>query len=288
MAARYTTLISAAELNACLTDVLVFDCRHDLFDHAKGAAQYAAGHIPGARFVNVETELAGNKTGRNGRHPLPDRDAFAAQLRSWSVEPDSQLVVYDDAGGAMAARLWWMARWAGIETVAVLDGGVAAWVGAGFALSTGVPKPAQGRFTAGAALEEPVAVTAIEKLVAAGRSATAPVIVDARARARYAGETEPIDPKAGHIPGALNRPYADNLNPQGRFKSAVELKGEFEALLDKTPAGAVIHQCGSGITAAHNLLAMKIAGLHGSKLYAGSWSEWCSDPRHPVAIGATP
>ncbi|OZI33839.1 sulfurtransferase [Bordetella genomosp. 10] len=283
------TLISASELSARLgdPDVRVFDLRHDLMDHAAGRRQYEQSHIAGARYLDNETELAAPRTGRNGRHPLPDRAALAALLASHGVAPDTLVVAYDASGGQFAAHLWWMLRWLGHDRVAVLDGGWQAWSAAGLAVESGPgPRPAPVSAGAGApllreALTEPVDADTVLANIAQPSF----TVLDARAAARYRGEMEPIDPAAGHIPGALNRPNTDNLAADGRFKSPQELRKEFEAVLGKRAPGAIVHQCGSGITASHNLLAMEVAGLQGSRLYPGSWSEWVSDPSRPQAKG---
>ncbi|OWT70178.1 MULTISPECIES: sulfurtransferase [unclassified Achromobacter] len=288
------TLISASELAARLgdADLRLFDLRHDLMDHAAGRRQYEQSHITGARYLDNETELAAPRTGKNGRHPLPDRAALAALLSSHGVTPSTLVVAYDASGGQFAAHLWWMLRWLGHDRVAVLDGGWQAWSAAGLAVESGAGpqradigqgtgKEAGGNLTPRQALTEPVdAATVLANI--AQPSFT---VLDARAAARYRGEMEPIDPVAGHIPGALNRPNTDNLAADGRFKSPQELRKEFEAVLGKRAPAAIVHQCGSGITASHNLLAMEVAGLSGSRLYPGSWSEWVSDASRPQAKG---
>ena len=277
-------LISADELAAILDQCVVVDCRHELTNPHAGAAAYALGHIPGAHFLDQDSDLAGPKNGRNGRHPLPERDALAARLQGLGLSRGRTLVAYDGINGMFAARLWWLARWLGHEQVAVLDGGLQAWTGAGFPVTSEVPPRVPGNFTSGAASMPAVTAADIE----ANLSAPAFVVVDARAPERYRGEAEPIDPVAGHIPGAVNRFVGTNLRPDGRFKPAPVLRAEFDALLaGRSPAGFV-HQCGSGVTACHNLLAMAAAGLAGGALYAGSWSEWCSDPSRPVATGPNP
>lgn len=280
------TLITAADLAARLggPDVLVFDVRHDLADHAAGRRAYEAGHIPGARYLDHETELAAPRTGRNGRHPLPARGEFAALMAAHGVTPRTLVAAYDASGGMYAAHLWWMLRWMGHERVAVLDGGWQAWQAAGLPVSA-EPAPAvePGKpAEPGSSLADTVDADA----VLANISRPSFTVIDARAANRYRGEVEPMDPVAGHIPGALNRPNGENLRQDGRFKPAETLRAEFLALLDGRDPAAIVHQCGSGITACHNLLSMEIAGLGGSRLYPGSWSEWCSDPSRPVAKGA--
>ena len=277
----YRSLISAAELQALVADaapLVVLDCSFDLADPGAGERAYAAGHLPDALYVHLERDLSGTKTGANGRHPLPERTALAQRAGAWGVAPSVQAVCYDNQGMPQAARAWWLLRWLGHEAVAVLDGGPAAWVAAGGSLTR----------EAGVARRQPPypalppampAVEAAELLAGLGRRP----VLDARAAERYRGETEPLDPVAGHIPGALNRFFKNNLQADGRFKPAAMLRAEFEAL--HTTPSQLVHQCGSGVTACHNLLAMEHAGLAGSALYPGSWSEWCADPARPVARG---
>ncbi|WP_151449077.1 sulfurtransferase [Lacisediminimonas profundi] len=277
------TLIGAAELAAHLQDPdwVVLDCRHDLGDPQTGRRAWEAGHIPTAQYVDIETELSDKSPGPNGefrgRHPLPSPEAFIATLRRWGVNPQSQVVAYDAQGGMFAARLWWMLRWVGHEAVAVLDGGLAAWTASGKPLSTDAGTRPAGTITIRPSLAR--TVNASELLAASSLT-----IIDARAPDRFRGENETLDPVGGHIPGARNRFFKDNLDAAGRFRPASELRAEFSALLG-TPALTVM-QCGSGVTACHNLLAMEVAGLAGAALYPGSWSEWCADPQRPVATGA--
>ena len=280
----WTTLISADELAGAIDHCTVIDTRHDLLDPAVGPAAYEAGHIPGASFLHQDHDLAGAKTGRNGRHPLPEREALAAKLRAAGLARGRQLVAYDAQGGMFAVRLWWLARWLGHAQVAVLDGGIEAWTRAGFPLSAEAPAKRQGDFAIGESLVAEVdAGTVLANVAQRGR-----MVVDARAPERYRGEVEPLDPVAGHIPGAVNRPFQQNLRPDGRFKPAQVLRQEFDALLGGRPPESLIHHCGSGVTACHNLLAMELAGLPGGALYPGSWSEWCADPSRPVALGGQP
>ena len=282
----HTTLISATNLRAHLADPQwkIFDVRHDLFDLEAGRRAFNTGHIPGAQFASIDDDLSGAKTGRNGRHPLPPRDAMIERFRAWGIGNDTQIVAYDAHGGQFAARLWWLARWLGHRTAAVLDGGWPAWLAADGPVSTDIPVRGRGHFDAGDSL---VGVVDTRRVLA-GLSGRDPLLVDARLPERYRGETEPIDPVAGHIPGALNRPWTQNLTADQRFRPASELRAEFLALSDAVPPASVAHQCGSGVTACHNVLAMEIAGLPGSQLYSGSWSEWIADPSRPVATGATP
>ncbi|QJD99310.1 sulfurtransferase [Massilia forsythiae] len=283
----YTTLISAANLAANADDAnwVVLDCRHDLADLAAGRAAYAAGHLPHAQFADVESALSGEKKAADGafrgRHPLPERDAFIERLRDWGIDDDTQVVAYDAHGGMFAARLWWMLRWVGHEAVAVLDGGLPAWQAAGYASSLDQPAPrARGSIGARAAL---VSTLDVREVLGALQDGSR-TIVDARAPDRFRGENETIDPVGGHIPGAKNRFFKDNLQADGRFKTAQQLKQELDGAVGD-PARAVM-QCGSGVTACHNLLALEVAGLPGAALYPGSWSEWSADPARPVATGA--
>jgi thiosulfate/3-mercaptopyruvate sulfurtransferase len=277
------TLVSVAQLRERLDDsaLVVFDCRHDLMQPDAGEQAYRRGHVPGARFAHSDRDLSGPKTGRNGRHPLPEPAAFTAWLEANGVDASKQVVAYDHAGGASATRLWWMLRcWLGHRAAAVLDGGWDAWVAAGAPVASEIPTPAPTRFDAA---PRPASVDVAFILAHLGDPSI--MVLDARAPERYRGETEPLDPVAGHIPGALNRLYKNNLDASGRFKSREALRGEFQALLGTREATQIVHQCGSGVSACHNILAMEVAGLSGSRLYPGSWSEWCADPSRPVARG---
>ena len=278
----FTTLITAAQLRDLLStnaDVVVLDTSFDLADTGAGKRSHREGHLPGARYVHLDDDLSGPKTGRNGRHPLPSREAFAATAGRLGIGPATQVVAYDRQGGVYAARAWWMLRWLGHRAAAVLDGGLAAWQAAGGALESGaVDGPAAPPYPLG----EPL-VRTIDAATLARRLGTA-ALIDARAPERYRGEVEPIDALAGHIPGAHNRFHKENLLADGRFKPPGELRAAFAALAGADPS-RVVHQCGSGVTACHNLLAMETAGLEGSALYPGSWSEWSSDPARPIAKG---
>lgn len=285
---RYTTLIDAATLAQHIRDAhwVLLDCRHDLANPDAGQAAYAAGHLPGAYFAAMETALSDHGVNPDGsfrgRHPLPTREAFAKQLREWGINNDSQVIAYDAQGGMFAARLWWMLRWMGHHHVAVLDGGIGAWQAAGHALETEVPAAHAGHF-----VERPALVATVDAgQVLANITSREHVLVDARANDRYRGENETIDPVGGHIPGAVNRFFKDNLLADGRFKPAAQLAQEWRDLI-KEPTQAIM-QCGSGVTACHNLLALEVAGLSGAKLYPGSWSEWCANPARPVATGPQP
>ncbi|MES2537194.1 MAG: sulfurtransferase [Pseudomonadota bacterium] len=285
---RHATLISAAELasHALDPDWVVIDCRHDLANTAAGRAAYEAGHIPNAVFADMDADLSSKLPGPNGefrgRHPLPARDAFIDTLRSWGVNQDSQVIAYDAQGGMYAARLWWMLRWIGHEAVAVLDGGLPAWRAEGGPLVSEPAARARGNIIERAPVVS--TVSAGELLADLSQPQPARIVIDARANDRFRGENETLDPVGGHIPGAKNRFFKDNLQSDGRFKPAAQLRADFSALIAR-PESAVM-QCGSGVTACHNLLAMEVAGLPGAALYPGSWSEWCADPSRPVATGA--
>jgi len=264
--------------------LLVLDCSFELTDHAAGRRAYDAGHIPGARYVNLEQALSSAKTGLNGRHPLPTRETFTGTMAALGASDDTQVIAYDNAGGMYAARLWWMLRWAGHRAVAVLDGGLTAWKSAGQPLETAEPPaPAAGSFT----LRSPLVASVDYAQVQANISSGDKLVLDARAPDRFRGENETLDPIGGHIPGARNRLFKDNLDPGGRFKSPAMLRQEFDAVTGGLPANRLIAQCGSGVTACHNLLAMEVAGLQGAALYPGSWSEWSAQPGAPIATGAT-
>jgi thiosulfate/3-mercaptopyruvate sulfurtransferase len=291
MPARFTTLISAAELQALLASdqaCMVFDCSCDLMQPEMGPAQYDAAHIAGALYAHLDNNLSakGDRavTGAasGGRHPLPARAAFAQWLGSVGFANGMQAVVYDRQGANYCGRLWWMLKWLGHDNVAVLDGGFQAWQFAGGAIASGAEAAAPATtFAVTDALVPLVDVDTVARRLGQADQH----IVDARGAPRFRGETEPIDPVAGHIPGALNRPFTLNLGADGRFKDAATLHAEFTALLGQRRPADVVHHCGSGVSAVPNLLAMHIAGLGGSALFAGSWSEWCSDPARPVAKG---
>ncbi|MFV0662603.1 sulfurtransferase [Denitromonas sp.] len=260
---------------------VVVDCRHDLGNPDFGRAAYAKGHIPGAHFLHMDEELSGPRTGRNGRHPLPDPDALAQRLGELGIDRDTQIVAYDDGGGMYAARLWWLLNWLGHRDVAVLDGGFQAWCSAGGPLTQ---TPAATTATRFDAQHRPLAVDV--NYVDTHKSSEDMLLIDARSPDRFRGENETIDPVGGHIPGAINRFFKDNLGHDGRFKPAEQLRREFTTLLAGRAPQQVVHQCGSGVTACHNLLAMEVAGLPGGRLYPGSWSEWCADTGRAVARGA--
>lgn len=289
----FTTLISVADLHTLFAQsaipLRVFDCTCDLMNPSVGEAQFAHSHLPGAQYADLNRDLS-THSGRvadasaasGGRHPLPTREAFAQWLSHHGVDAQTQVVVYDRNGVNYAGRLWWMLKWCGHEAVAVLDGGLQAWQAAGHALHSGpapTPTAAAQPFVCQAPLASLVDTATVLRQV--GRAA----VLDARAAPRFRGEVEPLDPIAGHIPGALNRPFTHNMGPDGRFKPAEELRTEFMTLLAGRDPNSVIHHCGSGVSAVPNLLAMELAGLGRQALYAGSWSEWSRTPGLPVAQG---
>jgi len=282
----FDTLISADELAAAQKSgapLMVLDCSFELTDPQAGQRAYDSGHLPGARYVHLDQVLSTAKTGRNGRHPLPSRETFAAAMAALGLDADMQVVAYDNAGGMYAARLWWMLRWAGHPAVAVLDGGIAAWKAAGHALSQDAPgAPAPGSFR----LKPSLVTTVSYDEVKANIDSAERLVLDARAPDRFRGENETMDPIGGHIPGARNRLFKDNLGADGRFKPAAQLRQEFDAITGGRPAAQLVNQCGSGVTACHNLLAMEVAVLRGAALYPGSWSEWSAQPGAPIATGA--
>ncbi len=290
MNTMFTTLISAQQLQDLMASgrpLMVFDCSFDLSSPTTGEQQYAQAHIPGSVYAHLDRDLS-DKTGAadaasGGRHPLPSREKFAAWLRSVGFSSDMQAVVVDRQGANYCGRLWWMLKWCGHEAVAVLDGGLQAWQAAGGAVASGAdttPRPA-GHF----GLSSPCAklVTAQQLNQQLGHPDQA--VLDARAAPRFRGEVEPLDPVAGHIPGALNRPFGLNIGVDGRFKPAAQLRQEFETLLAGRDPATVVHHCGSGVSAIPNLLGMEIAGLGRAALFAGSWSEWCNTPGLPLAQG---
>jgi thiosulfate/3-mercaptopyruvate sulfurtransferase len=295
---NYNTLISAEALQALLnsssrTKIHIFDCSFELAQPDAGAQQYTQAHIPGAVYADLNRALSYHPIGAvkdipasGGRHPLPNREAFAQWLGSVGMTNDKQAVVYDRQGANYCGRLWWMLQWVGHANVAVLDGGLQAWQAQGGDVETGsiashTPTPAATTFALQPPLQTLITVNEVqEQLGHEGQT-----ILDARAAPRFKGEVEPLDPAAGHIPGALNRPFTANIDTNGCFKPSAVLRAEFEAVLAGHPANSVVHQCGSGVSAIPNLLAMQIAGLGPTRLFAGSWSEWCSDPSRPVEKG---
>jgi thiosulfate/3-mercaptopyruvate sulfurtransferase len=279
----FTTLIDARTLAAQLgrDDLVVADCRFELGNTTWGEAEYSVAHVPGAHYLHLDRDLSGPVSATSGRHPLPDPRTFARRLAALGVGDDCQLIAYDQGNGAYAARLWWLARWIGLRSVAVLDGGMAAWRAAGLPVDAAVPRPVprtlDPRVDDGAWLD----TATIDGL----RGHPGHLLLDARGAERFAGRNETIDPVAGHVPGARNHPFTLNLGVDGKFRAADELRRRWLTVLGSLPPTAVVAMCGSGVTACHNLLALEHAGLGGGRLYAGSWSEWIRDPRRPVAVG---
>ena len=287
MTSTASPLVSADQLKALLASAqppVVIDAGFDLTDTQLGEREWRAGHVPTSQYLHLDRDLAGAKTRADGvfrgRHPLPERAEFAATLGRCGITPGSTVVALDRQGGMYAARLWWMLRWMGHDAVAVLDGGLAAWVAAGGALTADVPA-----LVPAAPYPERPALATTTDAVTLAREVGRTRLIDARAGERFRGEIEPLDAAAGHIPGAMNRFFKTNLDASGRFRPAAELRAEFEALLGGAVPASVVHSCGSGVTACHNLLAMTHAGLPGSVLYPGSWSEWSADPQRAIARG---
>jgi thiosulfate/3-mercaptopyruvate sulfurtransferase len=286
----FTTLIDVSTLRALMTKpgIVVLDCRFNLAAPDAGREAYLRGHIPGARYVDLNRDLSAPVSATSGRHPLPDPQALAALFRGQGIAPNTQVVVYDESNGSFAARAWWLLRWLGHSQVAVLDGGMSAWLREGGATESGEPpRAAAGRTAAGSAgparVDRRAALGADELIAALEHPRT--LLIDARAPERYAGAVEPIDAVAGHIPGAVNHPFSANLRNDGRFLPPEDLARRWRDRLGEASPADVIVMCGSGVTACHNLLALERAGLPGARLYAGSWSEWIRDPRRPVARG---
>jgi len=278
-------LVTTEELARHLGDPrwIVIDTRHELTDPTKGPKAYAAGHIPGAFFMHTDDDLSGKKTGKNGRHPLPPLDRFAAKVNECGIGGDTQVVVYDDIAGNYALRLWWMLRWLGHERVALLDGGFPKWAKEGKPVATDVPALREGNFVPRPHLGETVDAHFVDRFKESGEI----TLLDGRSANRFQGLEEPIDPVAGHIPGAVNRFWQKNLNPDGTFKSPQQLRAEFDELLGSADPAHVVHMCGSGGTACHNLFAMALAGLPQGRLYPGSWSEWIADPSRAISKDKT-
>jgi thiosulfate/3-mercaptopyruvate sulfurtransferase len=279
----YTTLIDTTTLAAHLEEAgwAIVDCGFKLADTGWGEAAYLAGHIPGAVYAHLDRDLSGPKTGRNGRHPLPDIEALKARFGAWGIGPGTQVVAYDQDTGMSASRLWWLLRYLGHAAVAVLDGGLARWTAEGRPLRAGAEQRAPTRFVGEPQPNMLLRADDVEGLRQDPRAR----LIDVRAAERYRGDTEPLDPVAGHIPGAVNYPYLSSLGPEGTFLPPDELRRQLEAVLGGVPPARAAVYCGSGVSAAHTLLALEQAGLSGAKLYGGSWSEWCADPQRPVAQG---
>lgn len=280
-----TPLIDAAALRARLGEptLIVVDCRFNLQEPTAGRAAYDRGHIPGARYADLDRDLARAPTASEGRHPLPDPAAFATTLGDWGIGPADTVVAYDEASGAIAARLWWLLGWLGHRATWVLDGGFAAWQSAGLPVETASPAWSPKRYPAPAT----TAATVVATSDIQARQRAGDLVVDARGAVRYRGEQEPIDPVAGHVPGARNWPYSNN-SAAGVFRPAAELRRDLLQLFEGREPRQVIAMCGSGVTACQLLLAMAVAGLDGGSLYAGSWSEWIRDPQRPIRTGADP
>jgi thiosulfate/3-mercaptopyruvate sulfurtransferase len=281
---HFTTLIDANTLSGHLSreDLTIFDCRFDLGNVSWGETEYSRAHLPGALYLHLDRDLSGPISASSGRHPLPDPERFAARLAELGVSHDCQIVACDQGNAAYAARLWWLARWIGLRNVAVLDGGLTAWRAAGLPLETTVRTPQPRALAVSLAKDAWVSSETVDEL----RLRPGNLLVDARGAERFAGKNETIDPVPGHVPGARNRPFLDNLGADGRFLPAEVLRQRFDTLLGSAAPSSLIAMCGSGVTACHNLLALEHAGLSGARLYAGSWSEWIRDPRRPVATGA--
>ncbi len=271
----YTTLISTDDLAAHLeaSAYLVVDCRFNLEDVGSGRREYEAAHIPGAVYAHLNDDLASAPDGKNGRHPLPDAAAFARTLGRFGIGNGTQVIAYDQDAGMYASRLWWMLRWLGHEKAAVLDGGFAKWSAEGRPTASGVERRLARSFTG---------VPRSEMVVSAADIGAGTLLLDARAPERFRGDVEPIDHVAGHIPGARNHFYQSNLSANGVFRPADELRAQLTRVLGDTSPEGLVCYCGSGVSACHNLLALEHAGLHGARLYPGSWSEWSSDPSRPV------
>jgi thiosulfate/3-mercaptopyruvate sulfurtransferase len=294
----HTTLISVDDLKLLLDSampLMIFDCSFDLMNPAAGEEQYRKAHIDGAVYANLDTALSDQgvvdadgamrphpDAASGGRHPLPSREKFAMWLSSVGFTNDMQAVVYDRNGVNYCGRLWWMLKWAGHDAVAVLDGGLQAWQAAG---GTVTDREEPSHFQSNFKLRPPLRRLATTDDVLRELGRPGQVLIDARGAPRYRGEVEPLDPAAGHIPGALNRPFGQNLGPDGKFKPAAQLRSEFEQLLDGRDPATVVHHCGSGVSAVPNVIGMELAGLGPTALYAGSWSEWCRDPARPVEKG---
>jgi thiosulfate/3-mercaptopyruvate sulfurtransferase len=277
----WTTLVQAETLAIALGrgDVVVVDCRFSLANPSAGQSAYLRGHIPGAVYAHLDQDLSDHRKRGQGRHPWPEAGDFTARLGRWGISPKHQVVAYDDGDGAYAARFWFLLKTLGHEKVAVLDGGWSRWTALGLPADSSVPQREPQRYTAEFAAQRLLDPAQVQSALAAGD-----LLVDARAADRFRGENEVIDRVGGHVPGAVNRPYADNL-VDGRLRSPVELAAGFRALLGDTPPERVIVMCGSGVTACHHLLAMERAGINGARLFTGSWSGWISDPERPVATG---
>jgi thiosulfate/3-mercaptopyruvate sulfurtransferase len=280
-----TPLISPADLDECIRSdagVVIVDCRFELSNPSAGRRMYAEGHIPGALYADLDQDLAGPVTASSGRHPLPDRSLFVQKLGDWGIDQDTPVVIYDQGEGAYGVRLWWMLAWLGKDNVALLDGGFARWASECRGVSQAAPAPAKRHFEPRPALVRVVETNELRKALTGD---SPPLLVDARGAARFSGEVEPIDSRAGHIPGARNLPFTRHLGPDGRWRSPRELRALWEQTTGQPVGGDWIAMCGSGVTACHLAFAAKIAGNSPPRLYIGSWSEWIRDPGRPIATG---
>ncbi len=277
----YQTIISIDDLNQNLSNDnwYIFDCRFSLKDPNEGFNKFNQGHIPGAQFANMDNDLSSPKSESSGRHPLPNPDIFIQKLRDWGVNNDSQIVCYDDVSGAYAARMWWLLYWLGHQDVAVLDGGIEKWIEKNFPIETEVKQRSLGSFSGMANDDMWVDIGFVEQQLEQGQI----TLLDARPATRFTAEDQKTDPVPGHIPGAINYPFADNLDQQGMLLPAEELRQRFTQIFATNQQKQIINMCGSGVTACHNLLAMNIAGFPMPRLYVGSWSEWIRDQNRPVA-----
>lgn len=278
-------LIDAGQLRECLSEVFLVDCSHDLAQPDAGVRAFEQGHIPGAVHMHLDRDLSGPQGPGSGRHPLPRRDALAARLAALGLRRGQPVVAYDRNFSPYAARLWWLLRWLGVTEVAVLDGGWQAWLDSGGETEGGAARPRPSGDFRGAELPAMPTIEVEELLADVQGQPRRSLVVDARSPERYAGDGETLDPVGGHIPGAVCRFFRDNLQPDGRFRSAAHLREQWLGVLEGHAPEEVVSQCGSGVTACHNLLALELAGLGGARLYPGSWSQWCSDPARPVARG---
>lgn len=279
----FKTVVSTEQLAQHLQDAdwVIFDCRFTLTNKIAGSQSYQAGHIPGARYAHLDDDLSGPATDKNGRHPLPDAQLLSEKLSRWGVDSSKQVVVYDDSFGAMAVRMWWLLRWLGHDKVALLDGGLPKWLKEKRPMTAELPQLVPAKFAAQLHNEIQASTADVDR----ARKERCGLVVDARPEQRYTGEREPLDKVAGHIPGSVNWVFDENLDFDGTYLPAEELREAYLKLLNGVKPECVIHSCGSGVTACHNMLAMEIAGLPSGKLYPGSWSEWISDPSRPIATG---
>ena len=277
----YKTIISADDLKNNLSNqnFIIFDCRCDIKDTGYGIKAYTEGHIPNSIFVDVDADLASEKTSTTGRHPLPDVNILSEKLSQWGFSNNKQAIIYDDAGGAFASRMWWILKWLGHDKAAVLDGALGGWMASGGKLTTENTIFERSTFTPSLRDEMHVQIKEVED----AQYKMDKLIIDARSKERYLGIKDPVDPVAGHIPGAISSPLGQNLDKKGHFKSAEELKHNFNKVIGETSSSDIISMCGSGITACHNILALELAGISDVKLYVGSWSEWITDKSRPIA-----